>query len=141
VPVGAWLVGRVSRDAFTRLVMGMDGLVVSFGLSQAILKLKWVGSTLSDLVFGVLAAVFVGLASYSLYRLPGSRKIVDSATPAPLGPENPGGSIDLAVSPVPGRRRVKESRVQGRPLAETDSQSRVKPLPGSSSPQVPTEPE
>jgi uncharacterized protein len=79
VPLGTWVVGRVSRDAFTRMVMGMDGLVVSFGLSQVILKLKWVGSTLSDLIFGVLAAVFIGLASYSLYKLPGSRKIVDPA--------------------------------------------------------------
>jgi uncharacterized protein len=78
VPLGTWLVGRVSRDAFTRLVMAMDGLVVSFGLTQVLPKLKWVGSTVSDALFGVLAAFVIGLASYSLYRLPGSRKLVDS---------------------------------------------------------------
>ncbi|MGD0250376.1 MAG: sulfite exporter TauE/SafE family protein [Thermoplasmata archaeon] len=81
VPAGTWLMGRVSRDVFTRFVMAMDGLVVSFGLSQVIVKLNWVGSTLSDLVLGVLATLFVALASYSLYRLPGSRKLVDSLTP------------------------------------------------------------
>ena len=77
VPAGAWLLGRVSRDAFTRLVMAMDGLVVSFGLSQVMVKLRWVGSTLSALVFGVIAAFIVGLATYSLYRLPGAQKLVD----------------------------------------------------------------
>jgi uncharacterized protein len=78
VPVGTWLVGRVSRDVFTRFVMAMDGLVVSFGLSQVIVKLKWVGSTLSDLILGALAAVVVALAAYSLYKLPGAQKLVDS---------------------------------------------------------------
>jgi uncharacterized protein len=81
VPLGTWIVGRVSRDAFTRLVMAMDGLVVSFGLSEVIVKLKWVGSTVGDLVFAVLAMFVVALSSYSLYRLPGSRKLVDSPSP------------------------------------------------------------
>jgi len=83
VPAGAWLLHRVSRDVFTRFVMAMDGLVVSFGLSQVVLKLNWVGSTLSDVVFGVLGAMTVGLASYSLYKLPGAQKLVDSQRPLP----------------------------------------------------------
>jgi uncharacterized protein len=83
VPVGTWLVGRVSRDVFTRFVMAMDGLVVSFGLSQVIVKLNWVGSTLSYLVFGALGAMTVALASYSLYKLPGAQKLVDSQRPPP----------------------------------------------------------
>jgi uncharacterized protein len=78
VPLGTWIVGRVSRDAFTRLVMAMDGLVVSFGLTEVMLKLKWVGSTVGDLVFAALATFVVALASYSLYNLPGSQKLVDS---------------------------------------------------------------
>jgi uncharacterized protein len=98
VPLGTWVVGRVSRDAFTRMVMGMDGLVVSFGLSQVILKLKWVGSTLSDVVFGVLAAIFIGLASYSLYKLPGARKIVDPVPPLP--PERAVSELSTS-NPVP----------------------------------------
>jgi uncharacterized protein len=82
VPLGTWLMGRVSRDVFTRFVMAMDGLVVSFGLSQVILRLKWVGTTISDLVFALLAAMVVALAAYSLYRLPGSRKLVDPPLPS-----------------------------------------------------------
>jgi len=78
VPLGGWVLHRVSRDVFTRFVMAMDGLVVSFGLSQVIVKLNWVGSTLSDLVFGALGAIIVALASYSLYKLPGAQKLVDS---------------------------------------------------------------
>ena len=79
VPAGTWLLSRISRDAFTRFVMAMDGLVVSFGLSQVLVKLRWVGAALSDLVFGLVAATIVGLASYSLYRLPGAQKWVDSS--------------------------------------------------------------
>ena len=83
VPVGTWLLHRVSRDVFTRFVMAMDGLVVSFGLSQVMLKLNWVSSTISDLVFGALGALVVALASYSLYKLPGAQKLVDSQRPLP----------------------------------------------------------
>ena len=93
VPVGTWLLGRVSRDVFTRFVMAMDGLVVAFGLSQVLVKLKWVGSTLSDLIFGAVAASVIALASYSLYRLPGARKWVDSS------PSGPGGEVEPAPGP------------------------------------------
>lgn len=98
VPLGTWVMSRVSRDVFTRFVMAMDGLVVSFGLSQVLLKLKWVGATVSDLVFAVLAAVIVALAAYSLYRLPGSRKHVDH----PLPPDPP-------IPPTPGPESPKVS--------------------------------
>jgi uncharacterized protein len=116
VPTGAWLLHRVSRDVFTRFVMAMDGLVVSFGLSQVILKLSWVGSMLSYLVFGVLAAMTLGLASYSLYKLPGAQKLVDSnrTTPAlesrrpnaghgnPLAREGNPGELPNEAAPLGG---------------------------------------
>ena len=89
VPLGGWLMRRVSRDMFTRFVMAMDGLVISFGLSQVLVKLKWLGSMTSYLVFSVLAVGIVGLSVYALYRLPGSRKHVDTS---PLdGEPRPGG--------------------------------------------------
>ncbi|MCI4337137.1 MAG: hypothetical protein L3K17_08130, partial [Thermoplasmata archaeon] len=84
-----WIMTRVSRDMFTRFVLGMDGLVVSFGLTQVLVKLKWLGSTVGYAVFGVLAAIVVALAAYSLYRLPGSQKLVDR--PPPGGPPPPPG--------------------------------------------------
>jgi uncharacterized protein len=94
VPLGTWLMGRVSRDVFTRFVMAMDGLVVSFGLSQVIIKLKWVGTTIGDVLFGVLAAIVIALAAYSLYKLPGSKKLVDQQPPGSPPLEPPGGELE-----------------------------------------------
>jgi uncharacterized membrane protein YfcA len=104
VPLGTWVMGRVSRDAFTRFVMAMDGLVVSFGLSQVLIKLKWVGSTVGDLVFGALAAVIVALAAYSLYKLPGSRKLVDTLPPA--SPPRPPPATPFGGPTTPGIRAL-----------------------------------
>ena len=108
VPLGTWVMRRVSRDVFTRFVMAMDGLVVSFGLSQVVIKLKWVGSTVGDLLFAALAAVIVALAAYSLYKLPGSKKLVDSLPPAAGG--SPPGTAP-GVSPGSGPRRVASGEV------------------------------
>ena len=106
VPLGGWVLHRVSRDVFTRFVMAMDGLVVSFGLSQVMVKLNWVGSTLSDLVFGALGAMVVALASYSLYKLPGAQKLVDSQHPVSRGP------VDSRLSDLP---RVPHAHVDDDP--------------------------
>lgn len=113
VPLGTWVVGRVSRDAFTRLVMAMDGLVVSFGLAEVLLKLKWVSSTLSYVVFGALTAFVVALASYSLYRLPGAQKLVDSGASGSTGarPRPPS-----ALPSAPDR----DLRPTGREVTEPD---------------------
>ena len=98
VPLGTWVVGRVSRDVFTRLVMAMDGLVVSFGLAQVLLKLKWVSSSFAYVIFAALAAFVVALASYSLYRLPGAQKLVDTRPPGSLAGRSPGAHPALRSS-------------------------------------------
>jgi uncharacterized protein len=107
VPLGTWLLGRVSRDAFTRLVMAMDGLVVSFGLSQVVIKLKWAGSSIGDLIFAALGTLVIGLAAYSLYRLPGATKVIDARPPIPQASRphsaDPGATIARRAPPVPGR--------------------------------------
>lgn len=92
VPLGTWIMTRVSRDMFTRAVMAMDGIVVSFGLSQVIIKLKWVSTMLGDAIFALLVAVVAALSAYSLYRKPGSRKLVDGPPPGGpgSGPESKG---------------------------------------------------
>ncbi|MGD0588140.1 MAG: sulfite exporter TauE/SafE family protein [Thermoplasmata archaeon] len=115
VPLGGWVLHRVSRDVFTRFVMAMDGLVVSFGLSQVIVKLNWVGSTVSDLIFGALGAMVVALASYSLYKLPGAQKLVDSQHPPPRGP------LDSRHSTPP---RAAHARVDDDP-----NESAIEPSP------------
>ncbi|MGP8078022.1 MAG: sulfite exporter TauE/SafE family protein [Thermoplasmata archaeon] len=134
VPVGTWLLGRVSRDVFTRFVMAMDGLVVSFGLSQVIVRLKWVGSTLSDLVLGVLATFVVALASYSLYRLPGAQKLVDAPLRLRGNPANPRPASFRRAPPTPsdgGPNAVEIGRpLQGMPATERQEE----PPPGSGLP-------
>ena len=138
VPAGTWLVGRVSRDAFTRFVMAMDGLVVSFGLSQVIVKLKWVGSSLGDLVFGVLAVIVVALASYSLYRLPGARKLVDLPLPAPRE------RVDLRLSAARVAPPATTDGDPNVPVIDVSPQGGAtpegggEPLPGSTLPQIPS---
>jgi uncharacterized membrane protein YfcA len=81
IPLGGWIMSRVSRDLFTRFVMAMDGLVITFGLSQVFVKLKWLGATTGYLLFAIMAAVIGAVSVYALYRLPGSRKLVDSQYP------------------------------------------------------------
>jgi uncharacterized protein len=140
VPAGTWLVSRVSRDAFTRLVMAMDGLVVTFGLSQVIVKLNWVGSTLSDAIFGVLSAFVVALASYSLYRLPGARKLVDSSRPVPLVEGDPRASAALVIPPNAPDGSPNRSFIVASPRSRGASDGGG-PLPDSTLPQIPSDPE
>ncbi|MCI4343095.1 MAG: sulfite exporter TauE/SafE family protein [Thermoplasmata archaeon] len=130
VPVGTWLVARVSRDSFTRLVMGMDGLVVSFGLSQVILKLKWVGSTVSDLVFALLAAMVVALAAYSLYKLPGARKLVDSTLPGSQALVHPGNSRPVVGPPRASTGDSTEPVMEAPSHRATSPEEGGPPLPG-----------
>jgi uncharacterized protein len=139
VPAGTWLVGRLSRDAFTRVVMAMDGLVVSFGLSQVIVKLKWVGSTLSDTIFGVLAVFVVALASYSLYRLPGSQKLVDSPPPIPQALGKPRRSAALLAPAGAINSDPNASIIDVSPEGGADSRGEGELLPSSSLPLIPSE--
>jgi hypothetical protein len=99
VPVGAWMMGRASRDVFSRIVMAIDGLVVSFGLSSVLLKLKWIGGAATDLLFGALAALVVSLAARSLYRLK-----ADSRSTPQLTPRAPGEGARAARTVAPGPR-------------------------------------
>ncbi|MGA9838904.1 MAG: sulfite exporter TauE/SafE family protein [Thermoplasmata archaeon] len=131
VPLGTWIMGRVSRDAFTRFVMGMDGLVVSFGLSQVIVKLKWVGSAAGDLVFGVLAAGVVALASYSLYRMPGARKLVDARLPTPRERAEPLPSVAVPAHRAATDRVPNEPVVGEDPGGAADPEAAGGPVAGS----------
>jgi len=140
VPAGTWLLGRVSRDVFTRFVMAMDGLVVSFGLSQVMERLRWLGSFLGDLLFGALAAFVVGLASYSLWRLPGAQKLVDAPESLPRGLRRTGGTpltdplLSGAGQPPAGNSPRSRMEATGGPGGgdRTDpNPARPRPPPGS----------
>lgn len=70
VPLGTLLLRTVSPDFFRSVVMTLDGILVSYGLSQVMVALKWVASQVSYLVFGVLLAMVFVLSWFSLRRTP-----------------------------------------------------------------------
>jgi uncharacterized protein len=96
VPIGTLLLTRVSPEFFRRFVMAVDGLFVSYGLSQVLLALRWVSKEASYVVLGLLFAAVGALAFYSLRRL--GRTTTGGATatsalpgsPLPVGKPPPG---------------------------------------------------
>jgi uncharacterized membrane protein YfcA len=91
VPLGALLLRSISKDTFLRLVMAADGLIVSFGLSQVMAKLKWISSQTSYLVMVVLFAIIGALTYVSLTRLARASNEASVATEGQkTGPPDPG---------------------------------------------------
>jgi uncharacterized protein len=69
VPLGTLLLRSVSPDFFRSVVMSLDGILVSYGLSQVLVALKWVASRTSYYLFAVMLAVVVALSWYSIRRV------------------------------------------------------------------------
>jgi uncharacterized protein len=69
VPLGTVILRAVSPDFFRSVVMTVDGVLVSYGLSQVLLALTWVVSRSSYLLFTGLLAIVLGLSWYSLRRI------------------------------------------------------------------------
>ncbi|MCI4369549.1 MAG: hypothetical protein L3K09_08325, partial [Thermoplasmata archaeon] len=86
VPLGTLLLRSFSRDFFTRFVMGVDGVIVSYGLSQVLVKLKWVSSNMGYVVMVVLFAVFAGLTYLALAKLPTLRHTAPERGAIPVDP-------------------------------------------------------
>ena len=70
VPIGTLILHRVSRDFFSRLVMAVDGVIVTYGLYSVLVKNGYV----SNLVGVAFAVVVIGgviaLAARVISRLP-----------------------------------------------------------------------
>jgi len=90
VPLGTVLLQRVSKDFFSRLVMAVDGVIVSYGLYSVLVKAK-ILSDFEGIVFAVVAIVgIVVLAVRVLMRLPaltarGEAALLERSTPPPIG--------------------------------------------------------
>ncbi|HKN06455.1 MAG TPA: sulfite exporter TauE/SafE family protein [Thermoplasmata archaeon] len=82
VPLGTLLLRSVSPDFFRSVVMSLDGILVSYGLSQVFVALKWVASQVSYYVFAALLAVVLCLSWYSLRRT----SVREPGGGPPLGP-------------------------------------------------------
>jgi uncharacterized protein len=81
IPVGAWLIARVSREFFARLVMGADGLIASYGLSRTAFQIGWISSQDGMLLLLLAVPLLLLLTIQSLRRLP---KV--HSDPEPLSP-------------------------------------------------------
>jgi uncharacterized protein len=66
VPLGTLLLARVSPEFFRRFVMAVDGLFVSYGMSQVLVALRWISKQASYLV---IAALFLGIAALAYVSL------------------------------------------------------------------------
>jgi uncharacterized protein len=72
VPLGTLMLTRISPQVFLRVVMTVDGLIVSYGLSRVFVSLAWISDSASYL-FLALAFLGVGaLAVVSIGRLRGA---------------------------------------------------------------------
>ena len=70
VPIGTIILQRVSKDFFSRLVMAVDGIIVTYGLYSVLVKAGYV-SNLEGIVFTVVViAAILALAVRVISRLP-----------------------------------------------------------------------
>lgn len=72
VPLGTLGLTRVSPEYFRRLVMGVDGVFVSYGLARILVTLRWTTSEIGYVVMAMLFAVVGVLAWLSLRSLSAS---------------------------------------------------------------------
>lgn len=70
VPLGTVLLQSVSRDFFSRFVMGVDGLLVSYGLSRTLVVLKWINTNTSYLLMAVFFATVAVFTAWAINKLP-----------------------------------------------------------------------
>jgi uncharacterized protein len=96
VPLGTLLLTRFSRDFFRAVVMGADGVIVSYGLNSVLIKLKLMTAAVADAVTIAVVVVLGALLYRNLRNLPGIMAVHD--TPAPA---TPGWSTEAVAGPVP----------------------------------------
>ena len=88
IPLGTILMGAVSPEYFRRFIMGVDGVIVSYGLSRVLIVLNWVSTGEGNLVLGLLLLVVALLTLVALNRVVG-RPFVRGASLPRNSPTNP----------------------------------------------------
>jgi uncharacterized membrane protein YfcA len=71
VPLGTVLLRRVSPESFRRVIMGFDGILVSYGFSRSIVLMKWASTNEGYAVMLVLFVLVAAMAWWSLRKLVG----------------------------------------------------------------------
>lgn len=70
VPLGTLLLQSLSRDFFSRLVMAVDGLIVSYGLYRVVVPAGWLTSEEGLVVLAVSVLAILLLAARAVAQLP-----------------------------------------------------------------------
>ncbi len=75
IPLGIFVLRNIHHESFRRLVMGADGILVSFGLTNVLATLNYFSQTTGYILFAVASTFLVYLTSKMIMRVEG-RKIV-----------------------------------------------------------------
>ena len=67
IPLGTLLLQSISREFFNRIVMAVDGILVSYGMVRTLSLVGWINSTTGFLVLAVLVSV-VGIFTFWAVR-------------------------------------------------------------------------
>jgi len=59
IPVGTLFLTKISPESFRRVVMAVDGIIVSYGLTRIVAGIGWISSTTA---YEVMVALFAGIA-------------------------------------------------------------------------------
>ena len=102
VPIGTLLLRSFSPEFFRRLVMSVDAIVVSYGLTRVMVSLKWVSTQTSEILLGVMFAGVGVLTWLALRRVPVRPGFERAGDPPPpgSGPAPWGGSGALRAAVV-----------------------------------------
>ena len=97
IPIGTLLLRSFSREYFARVIMAVDGYLVSFGLGKTLQSLGVVSANGSYAVIAVLFAIITGVAFYAL------REVTRTDAGPPLGPTRTGLPTPVPESLPPAR--------------------------------------
>lgn len=69
IPIGIFLLRKVSPEFFKRLVMGADGLLVSFGLTNVLSTQNYFSQTAGYIIFAIAAIALIALTAKVLRKV------------------------------------------------------------------------
>ncbi|HTT35865.1 MAG TPA: sulfite exporter TauE/SafE family protein [Thermoplasmata archaeon] len=96
IPLGTLLLASVSPEFFRRLVMAIDAVLVSYGLTRVLVTVHWLTPTGSYLIFGLAVAGIAGLGTWMLRRVTVRPAPEGEASGPPRGPGGPGSRSGVA---------------------------------------------
>lgn len=84
VPLGTLLLMKVSREFFSRVVMTMDGIIVSYGLSKILSQVGWLSYAESLVLLALLLVAILLLGYTSIRKLGPAATAAEDPETAPV---------------------------------------------------------